>query len=100
MCTFFGEVLPVISRAVEDDDDEDQDCPPETYGILRPNVITILIRGCVDKRRLFLMASSVCVRAIMRVFVILCLPPETGREVARSILVRCTFFFLFSLLHA
>ena len=94
MCTFFGEVLPVISRAVEDDDDEDQDCPPETYGILRPNVITILIRGCVDKRRLFLMASSVCVRAIMRVFV-----PAT-REVARSILVRCTFFFLFSLLHA
>ena len=31
MATFFGEVLPVISRAVDDDDDDDDIYEPKTY---------------------------------------------------------------------
>jgi hypothetical protein len=36
MATFFGEVLPVISRAIEDDDDDDELDFVETYR----NIIT------------------------------------------------------------
>jgi hypothetical protein len=31
MATFFGEVLPVFSRAVDDEDDDDADLQPHEY---------------------------------------------------------------------